>query len=93
MKFGYVNLAVHNWNDELPVFILEENPTNLCPNKCYINCRMKIKRILDLAYVVNGYRCSFSLFLLPLISPSLFQNPLRSKSFLTLATEGHGLWP
>ncbi len=37
MKFGYVNLAVHNWNDELPVFILEENPANLCPNKCYIN--------------------------------------------------------
>ena len=51
MKFGYVNLAVHNWNDELLVFILEENPTNLCPNKCYINCSMKIKRILYVLYV------------------------------------------
>jgi hypothetical protein len=76
MKFGYVNLAVHNWNDELPVFILEENPTNLCPNKCYINCRMKIKRILDLVYVVNGYKCSFSLFLASFTSFKSFSKPL-----------------
>jgi hypothetical protein len=46
MKFGYVNLALHSWNDELPVFILEESPTHLYPNKWYINCRIKIKRIL-----------------------------------------------
>ena len=46
MKFGYVNLALHSWNDELPVFILEESPTHLCPNKWYINCGMKIKKIL-----------------------------------------------
>ncbi|HUL37751.1 MAG TPA: hypothetical protein VLW47_08690 [Thermodesulfobacteriota bacterium] len=48
MKFDYVALAVRNWNDELPVFIIEENPTNLFPDKSYINCGVKIKRILDL---------------------------------------------
>jgi hypothetical protein len=83
MKFGYVNLAVHNWNDELPVFILEENPTNLCPNKCYINCRMKIKRILDLVYVVNGYKCSFSLFLHSLTPSKSFYKTSPIQSFLT----------
>jgi hypothetical protein len=52
MKFGHVNLALHSWNDELPVFILEENPTHLCPNKWYINCGMKIKRILCVSKVM-----------------------------------------
>ena len=39
MKFGYVNSALHSWNIELQVSILAKNPTCLCPNKSYINCR------------------------------------------------------
>jgi len=35
----YVNLALHSWNNELSVLILAQNPTDLCLNKCYINCR------------------------------------------------------
>ncbi len=46
MKFRCVNLVFYRRNNELAVFILAQNPTTLCLNKCYINRRMKIKRIL-----------------------------------------------
>jgi hypothetical protein len=46
MKFDNVNLALQSWNNELPVFILAQNPKGLYLDKCYTNCRTKIKRIL-----------------------------------------------
>jgi len=66
---------------------LEETLLNPCPSKSYINYGVKIKRILPLAYVVNGYRCSFSIFYLHSLLLNLFLKPLRTNNSSLQETE------
>jgi len=46
-----MKLVLHNWNDELPISIIDKTRINLHLRIWYINSGIKIKMILNLDYV------------------------------------------